>query len=114
MKTKVGFYRLDPNTPRLFLLTLLVKEMVYEKTVGSGALELPFSVNFIANKLYDMGYTPRYDQTLAGEYLVDLLGIYESKEFNDLIVNLKSAGNLVDLRAKDDGLGLITFIGYYH
>lgn len=112
MKTKVGFYRLEPNTPRLFLLTLLVKEMVYEKTVGTS--ELPFSVNFIANKLYDMGYTPRYDQTLAGEYLVDLLGIYESKEFNDLIVNLKSTGNLVDLRAKDDGLGLITFIGYYN
>lgn len=112
MKTKVGFYRLEPNTPRLFLLTLLVKEMVYEKTVGTS--ELPFSVNFIANKLYDMGYTPRYDQTLAGEYLVELLGIYESKEFNDLIVNLKSAGNLVDLRANDDGLGLITFIGYYH
>lgn len=114
MKTKVGFYRLDPNTPRLFLLTLLVKEMVYEKTVGGGASELPFSVNFIATKLYVMGYTPRYDQTLAGEYLVDILGIYESKEFNDLIVNLKSAGNLVDLRAKDDGLGLITFIGYYY
>lgn len=114
MKTKVGFYRLDPNTPRLFLLTLLVKEMAYEKTVGSRNFNLTFSVNFIANKLYDMGYTPRYDQTLAGEYLVDLLGIYESKEFNDLIVNLKSTGNLVDLRAKDDGLGLITFIGYYH
>lgn len=111
MKTKVAFFRLTPISPRMFFLTSLIKESVYQIVVGGG--QPHFTVNEIANELYSMGYTPRHDQGLAGEYLCDLLAIHKTQEFINLINDLKSVADLKDLNSKDDGMGLITFLAYY-